>query len=110
MAFDLVRRAERDLFDALPLFQDYKQVSTLCYMFMCIQRGYDPNHMFRNTDEMIPKPMRDIADLLYIPIYSMLEAFCKVLQPSRAPIYRPGHYGIYDPNVDRSQLDDRERF
>ena len=109
LSFDLVRQAEKDLFNSFPVFKSYKDVWSIFYIFMCYQRGIDIGHLQQNF-ELVPRSMRDVADLVYMNIYRMLAGFCDVLQPRHAPIYRPGHYGIYDPNIDRDKLNDYERF
>lgn len=109
LSFDLVRQVEKDLFDSFPVFKSYQDVWSIFYMFMCYQRGIDIGHL-QQKFELVPQPMRDVADLVYMNIYRLLAGFCDVLQPHHAPIYRPGHYGIYDPDIDRGQLNDYERF
>ena len=42
--------------------------------------------------------------------YCILRAFSYRLEPGHDPIYRPGDYGIYDPKVDRAQLNEYEQF
>ena len=108
LSFELVRQVEKDLFDSFPVFKSYKDLWSIFYMFMCHQRGIDIQHL-QQKFELVPQPMR-VGDLVYMNIYRMLAGFCDVLQPHHAPIYRPGHYGIYDPNIDRGQPNDSAKI
>jgi hypothetical protein len=109
LSFDMVRQAERDLLEQFPMLKSYQDVWLAFYLAMCFQRGVDPIHL-QDKPELAPPEMRDIDDLLYANTYRMLSGFFNVIKPGRAPIYRPGHYGIYNPKVDRAQLNDYERF
>jgi hypothetical protein len=48
--------------------------------------------------------MLDVVDWLYLPVCSLLLSFCDVIQANYAPVAEPGHFGIYNPRVDRSKL------
>jgi hypothetical protein len=110
MAFDLVRRAETDLISLMPAFKSYREISLVPYILMCHLRGeeFDPDNP--PTDELVPEGMRDVADFLFVNVYSLLDGFCDIIQAGHAPIYKPGHYGTYDPSVDRSTLSNYGRW
>ena len=109
MAFQLVSRAEQDLIATFPMLKSYEEISGVFYILMCQMRGQDPSHR-QSPDDLVNPAMLDVACWLYMPIASLLESFCDVIESNTAPILKPGHFGIYDPNVDRSQLSARQQF
>jgi hypothetical protein len=107
LAFDLVRRAEKDFSEEFPMFKSYMDIWLYIYPVLCSQRGIDP---IRQKSELIPPEMRDIADFLYMNTFISLGRFCDIIKPGQHVIYRPGGYGDYDPEVDRAQLDYAKRL
>jgi hypothetical protein len=94
----------------MPVFKSYREISLVPYIIMCHLRGeeFDPDN--HTTDELVPEAMRDVADFLFVNAYNFLNRFCDIIRAGHAPIYKPGHYGTYDPRVDRSTLSDYGRW
>ena len=109
MAFQLVSRAEQDLISTFPKLKSYNEISGVFYLLMCQMRGQDPSYR-QSPDDLVNPAMLDVARWLYMPVASLIESFCDVIQSNYAPILKPGHFGIYDPNADRSQLTARQQF
>jgi len=108
-AFELVQSAEKDFNATFPLLNSYEEISQVFYLLICILRGEDPQNRER-PDDIVNLRMIDVAEFLYMPSYSTLVSFCNVIQPNRAPVYKPGHFGIYDPHCDREKLTIREKM
>lgn len=52
----------------------------------------------------------DIADNTFFGTYHMLDGFMAVLQPGRLPLFKPGHFGTYDPRSDRGRKTGPEKW
>jgi hypothetical protein len=74
LAFDLVRRAEKDFSEEFPMFKSYMDIWLYIYPVLCSQRGIDP---IRQKSELIPPEMRDIADFLYMNTFISLGRFLR---------------------------------
>jgi len=103
MAFQLVKQAEEELIATLPKFKSYTEISGVFYILMCHLRGQDPNYR-QEHDDLVNPAMLDIADWKYIPVATILASFCDVIRDNHAPVLKPGHFGIYNPNTDRNKL------
>jgi hypothetical protein len=108
-AIDLVHRAEKELLASFPELDTYAKTGLVFYIFMCLVRGEDPDYREQPGD-LFNFAVLDVADWLYLPVYSLLMSFCDVLKDNTAPLMKPGYYGIYDPHTDRSKLTIRQRM
>lgn len=45
----------------------------------------------------------DVADSTFFGTYHMLDGFMAVLRPGQLPLFKPGHFGAYNPQSDRSR-------
>jgi hypothetical protein len=108
-AFELVQRAEKELISTFPLLDDYEKAAGVVYILMCLLRGEDPDYR-EQPDDVVNLNMLDIAEFLYLPVYSTLCSFCDVIQEGCLPVYKPGYYGTYDPLKPRSGLTPREQL
>ncbi|POS76706.1 hypothetical protein DHEL01_v204908 [Diaporthe helianthi] len=52
----------------------------------------------------------DIADSTFFGTYHMLDGFMAILQPGKLPLFKPGHFGIYDPKSDWSRKTGPEKW
>ena len=108
-AFELIHRAEKDLAASFPKNDTFQKTAGLLYSVMCILRGEGPDHREREGD-VINFKMWDVADWLFLPVHSLLQSFLPVIQAGHVPVAKPGHFGVYNPRVDRSKLSIREQF
>lgn len=108
-AFELVQRAEKDLISTFQKLDNYEKISGLLYGLMCYLRNEDPEHR-EFSDDVVNFNMLDIAEFVYLPVYSTLVSFCDVIQGGHAPVYKPGYFGHYDPDCDRDQLNVRQQL
>lgn len=110
MAINLVHRAEQDLTAAFPIIpKTYDGIALVFYILMCGLRGEDPDER-EQPDDIVNFAMLDVADWVYLPVYSLLLSFCDVIRSNHAPVMKPGHFGIYNPRVDRSKLTIRQKM
>ena len=54
--------------------------------------------------------MLDLAEWVYLLVYSMLLSFLNVIKPNETPVLKPGRFDIYDSLKDRSKLTIRQRM
>lgn len=54
--------------------------------------------------------LSDVADSCFLGVGILLESFLPVIQPGRAPIYKTGHFGVYNPKADRVTMSAAEKF
>lgn len=52
----------------------------------------------------------DIADWCFLPTYILLNSFKDVLRPGQVPVYKKGHFGVYDPAAKRDKMSSSEKF
>lgn len=52
----------------------------------------------------------DIADSTFFGTFHMLDGFMAVLRPGQLPLFKPGHYGTYNPRSDRSRKTGPEKW
>ena len=108
-AFELVQRSEKDLISTFPKLSDYEKSAVFFYALMCILRDEKPEYREQPGD-VVNFNMLDIAEFVYMPIYSTLCSFCNVIQPDHLPSYKPGYFGTYDPLKDRNSLSTRQQM
>ncbi|KAJ3293169.1 hypothetical protein HK104_004683 [Borealophlyctis nickersoniae] len=107
MAVNLVRDAEEELANLCPLLTGYEDFVAKPYVYACLCRGEDP----RNIDQefMVNVRMMDVAEFLYLPIYSSLFPLRDAINPKVLPVYK-GQYGYHDPRQNRESLTQSERM
>jgi hypothetical protein len=108
-AIDFARRMEEDFVETFPKEADFEKHMNTLYMVQCLIQGQDPNERDIEGDDM-NFGMYDVAEELFFTVYSILQAFSKVVSPRTIPSYKPGHYGTYDASSDRSGKSVREKF
>lgn len=52
----------------------------------------------------------DVADSTFFGTYHMLDRFMAVLQPGRIPLFKPGHFGTCDPQIDQDKKSRTEKW
>ncbi|KAL1873478.1 hypothetical protein Daus18300_003841 [Diaporthe australafricana] len=52
----------------------------------------------------------DIADSTLFGTYHMLDGFMAVLRPGQLPLFKPGHFGTYNPGSDRDRKSSTEKW
>jgi hypothetical protein len=108
-AMELVQREEKEFFAMYPILGGH-QLAEVLYDMICEMRGQDPGAR-EEEEDLINYKMLDVAEWLYMPPYSLLLAFCEdVIHDGHTPVIKPGYFGVYDPNADRSKLTDRQRM
>jgi hypothetical protein len=50
-----------------------------------------------------------IVTWMFAPAHQLLDSFCDVLVPKQIPLMKRGHFGVYNPRLDRSKLSDAQR-
>ena len=108
-AFELVQRAEKDLISTFQMLDNFEKVSGLLYGLMCYLRNEDLEYR-EFPDDVVNFNMLDVAEFVYLPVYSTLASFCDVIEGGYAPVYKPGYFGHYDPSCDRDQLNVRQQL
>jgi hypothetical protein len=51
----------------------------------------------------------NIVMWMFAPAHQLLDSFCDVIIPNKVPFMKRGHYGVYNPHLDRSKLSDIQR-
>jgi hypothetical protein len=46
---------------------------------------------------------------MFAPAHQLLDSFCDVIIPNQIPLMKRGHFGVYNPRLDRSKLSDAQR-
>ena len=108
-ALDLARSLEED---AKPLFDKQGGSTNMLekfYITTCMARGEMDSTRELPGDELNFR-MYKVADVFFIPMYLILDAFLRVIKPKGMPILKPGFFGVYDPSSDRSRKTAREKF
>jgi hypothetical protein len=108
-AIDFVRRAHEELRVSVPRISHSIMLSSYFFMFSCLMRGVDPLHR-EEAGDWYNYEMEDVADLVYLPNQVILSSFCDVLSPGYMPQFKPGHFGIYNPEASRSGMTLRQKL
>lgn len=114
--FDLARRADEELCLSLChipeadfLLSDPGGLGYILYIYSCMINRVDPTKQ-QEPDDWFNYEMADLGQWLYLPMKTMLSAFCEVINPGRLPLFRKGFYGTYRPEANRSRMSLREKF
>ncbi|KAI9738395.1 MAG: hypothetical protein M1834_008898 [Cirrosporium novae-zelandiae] len=102
-ACDLVRQITEECLASYPQYTEWIDLSQSLFATACYLRGEDPSYRER-ADDIYNIAAADVAEWSYVPMYQFLEALCRVLEPGCIPLYKPGHFGRYDPLQDRSKM------
>jgi hypothetical protein len=108
-AMDFARRLQEDFIETFPQHTDFEQHLKVLFVQLCLAADQSPAFRERPDDEMNFAVYED-AEPIFFPTYLLLLSFSDVIQPGQLPIYKPGHYGVYDPRSDRSLKSSREKF
>ncbi|KAI9927114.1 hypothetical protein AWENTII_010965 [Aspergillus wentii] len=108
-AIDIARRLEEDIQGLFQKHGGCARMIQMLYVAQCIVHGENANHKEKAGDDMNFR-MYDVAEAIFWPTYELLNAFTPLIFGNNMPIYKTGHYGIYDPSQDRSKLSAREKF
>lgn len=108
-ACDLVRGAEEEFITLYPQHALFDEHALLLYRFLCEIRGEDPSRKELPGD-YFNFAMSDAADWLLYPMYAPVNTLTDALRTSDIPTYRDGHFGTYDPSIERSTLSPREKL
>ncbi|KAJ5176870.1 uncharacterized protein N7482_002747 [Penicillium canariense] len=81
----------------------------LVFRAACITRGILPTP---SVEVGLPynKHMADVAEWCYLPTWVILESFSRVLQNNHLPVFKKGHFGIYDPKANRDGMSLGQKF
>ncbi|MCJ1407255.1 hypothetical protein MMC19_001326 [Ptychographa xylographoides] len=79
------------------------------YLATCMRVGVDYDHR-DNHEDLYNYQMQEIGEFYMLPIYLLLEAFTRVLQPKHIPIAKRGYYGVYDPKSERKNMTYRQKM
>jgi hypothetical protein len=110
-AVQLAQALIQDVVDSLPreLAADELDIQKLVCTAACLACGLE-------IDEQ-PTPgltfnvkLTDVVYWCYLPTTSLLLSFVPVIQKNHVPVYKPGHFGTYDPKADRANMSVVERF
>lgn len=84
-------------------------VQKMVFTAACHARGKD---MSPSLEIGLPynKDMSDVADWCYLPTRILLVSFADVLKDGHLPVYKKGHFGIYDPKADRHRMSIGQKF
>jgi hypothetical protein len=108
-AIDLVRQAQRDFEKEFGIAFDYEEVAGHFYAVQCQSQGLDPSRR-ASAGDPINFEAAGIANFVMFPVYILLASFKDVLSDNHIPVSKPGFFGSYDPNSDRSKKSAREQF
>ena len=59
------------------------------YLVICSRSGADFNHR-KHPDDVYNYDMQHIGEFFYVPVYTILESFSRVLKPGRIPLAKKG--------------------
>ncbi|RFU35703.1 hypothetical protein B7463_g727, partial [Scytalidium lignicola] len=97
-AFQLARRTQEEFLASYPEYADFSEVV------------YFISGVFgdRGEEEEIEVD-GSMAEWVFAPAHSLLDSFCDVLKPGMVPVMKRGHFGVYNPLVDRSKISDLDK-
>jgi hypothetical protein len=100
---------EEDFSREFPRLAKYEDLFKLWFELECHLRGINPVHKKLPSD---PCNMAcyDVAEWIMAPAFILLNSFAAVVMPGHVPVHKPGHYGVYDPHLDRTSKSNREKF
>ncbi|GAB1213302.1 hypothetical protein ATERTT37_002451 [Aspergillus terreus] len=107
LARDLVQEVVDDW--AASTTSPEENLQELVYKTACITRGIHPTP---SPEVGLPynKDMSDVAEWCYLPTWVLLESFTHALQDGHLPVFRKGHFGIYDPKANREAMSAGQKF
>jgi hypothetical protein len=84
-------------------------IQTLVFRVACVTRGIDTTP---SAEVGLPynKHMSDVAEWCYIPTLTLLDAFSRVLEDDHLPVFKKGHFGVYDPKANREGMSLGQKF
>lgn len=109
-ALQFARELIQELVDSWPDLQSEDQLlQRLLYNTAVVLRGQDATP---STEVGLPynKNMSEIANWCYLPTNILMESFAAVIEPHQIPVYKKGHFGLYDPKADRQLMSIAQRF
>ncbi|RAH73274.1 uncharacterized protein BO66DRAFT_435703 [Aspergillus aculeatinus CBS 121060] len=107
LAQDLVKEVEADWRTSLSGRKG--DVQTVVYNLAALSRGiFAPPSM--EVGLPYNENLADTAEWCYLPTKILLESFANVLQANHQPVFRKGHFGIYDPKADRGRMSLGQKF
>lgn len=108
-AIDFVRQLQEDFVASFPKHTDFEKHINVLYAQVCLANGQDPAHKARPDDEMNFDVYEDAEPMLF-PAYMLMSSFKDVLEPEVLPVFKPSHFGTYDPSSDRNSKSPRDKF
>lgn len=108
-AIDFAKRLHEDFLETFPKHADFERHINVFYALLCSAVNQAPESKERPDDEMNFAVYNDAETLLF-PAYMLVSAFNRILEPGSLPVYKPGHYGVYDPLSDRASKSSRDKF
>ena len=110
-AMQLARDLIQDAIDDLPADfpKDGLGLQQLMYEMACVSSGAfsGPSaHLGLPFDET----MADMVNWCFMTTGILLQSFTSLIQANTVPVYKPGHFGTYNPKADRSKMSVAERF
>ncbi|RAL09961.1 uncharacterized protein BO97DRAFT_457282 [Aspergillus homomorphus CBS 101889] len=106
LARDLVQEAEADWRTISP---GDDSIQNMVFNLAVLTRGISAGP---SMEIGLPynKNMADVAEWCYVPTKVLLESFANVLQVDHLPVFRKGHFGIYNPKADRERMSLGQKF
>ncbi|KAK6372635.1 hypothetical protein LTR64_004553 [Lithohypha guttulata] len=104
-AIDFVRRLEKDFFGQFTSIDGPEEVINTLIQLKCHVSGNDMIHMKPPNGDV-----QEVIHFIYGDMFLLLTSFMDVFSLNAPPVYRPGHFGKYDPTVDRKKLTSEARF
>lgn len=108
-AIDFAKRLEEDFLETFPKHADFEQHINVLYMILCSAIDQTPGSKERPDDEMNFAVYKDAEPMLF-PAYMLMSSFNSIIEPGILPVYKAGHYGVYDASSDRASKSSREQF
>jgi hypothetical protein len=113
-AVDLARNLADEIDPLLRPHGGFWEIAQKFYLIIAATKGF---FSFEGMNDNIaslkltfdPKTY-DIADSTFFGTYHMLDGFMAVLRPGQLLLFKPGHYGTYNPGSDRSRKTGPEKW
>ena len=102
-ALELAQRAEEDFLASYPACRGYDE--TLKVILENVRRFQDPKGL---SDEV--ELEENMAEWIFTPSHNLLDSFCDVLHVNEVPVMKRGHFGVYNPRADRSNMAAPQRY
>ncbi|KAL9620997.1 MAG: hypothetical protein Q9160_004515 [Pyrenula sp. 1 TL-2023] len=107
-AIELARRNQAD-FDKSFELEHAMDTSVLVQQLAALVHVYNPGQRLAPTDDA-NFSMPEVTDFFFMAPLFMLEAYTRVLEDGKLPVFRPETFGKYNARLQWSQLHPRQQF